>query len=64
MFEKRFSSLFGVREHFRKQGVEPVAGVCEGNGDDAPTALYPWPLEGFGLRCAACILRESRNKGA
>lgn len=54
LFGQKFSTMTGVHDHFAEQGVEPVMGNCDGCKERRPT--YPYPLPGFGTRCAMCIV--------
>lgn len=62
MFGERFRTMAGVHIHFEEQGVKPQPGRCEGCRQDGH--VYPWPLPGFGTRCAACIVVESQQDAA
>lgn len=62
MFGERFSTMAGVHIHFEEQGVEAERGNCEGCKERKP--VYPWPLPGFGVKCAMCIVVESKGETA
>lgn len=59
MFEK-FRTMAAVHEYFAAEGVENVRGTC-GRCGDRDDPVYPWPLPGFGQRCAMCIVIESQE---
>lgn len=62
MFGEQFRTMAGVHIHFEAQGVQPEEARCEGCRERKP--VYPWPLAGFGTRCAMCIVMESQNDAA
>lgn len=59
MFEK-FRTMTAVHEHFAAEGIEGVRGKC-GRCERRDSPIYPWPLPGFGVRCAMCIVIESQD---
>ena len=63
MFGEKFRTMAGVHIHFEEQGVEPESARCEGC-QQRDVAVYPWPLPGFGTRCAMCIVTESQQDAA
>lgn len=57
LFGQKFSTMTGVHDHFAAQGVEPRMACCDKCAERKP--VYPWPLPGFGSRCAMCIVMET-----
>jgi hypothetical protein len=60
LFSQSFNTTTAVFAHFEREGVRPTREDCDGCHDRH--WVFPWPLPGFGVRCAACIVIESRRQ--
>lgn len=57
LFGEKFRTMAGVHDSFAARGIEATTDEC--GRCERRKSVYPWPLPGFGVRCAMCIVMET-----